>query len=75
MPEQRMDSRRSSSQVGVRDPSETVTVDLTRAQGWEVYDLLVARAVALAAAETEARASFGSRKYRDAAERVRSALL
>jgi hypothetical protein len=61
-------------QVGVRDPDERVTVEVTRAQAWDIYDQLVARAVALEKVEDEAYQGLGSGRYRNAANEVRRAL-
>ena len=64
------DSRQSES----ADLNDPITLPVTRAQAWTVYDLLVSRAVALESAETEGRCYLGSRHYRDAANSVREAL-
>lgn len=58
------------NQAGVREPDSPVTVTVSRAQAWTIYDLLVAKAVVLEANEDEARCHIGSRKYRDAANEV-----
>lgn len=52
-----------------------IAVNLTVEQGWAVYDLTVAKAVALEANEDYGRCDLGSRRYRDAASTLRASLM
>lgn len=65
---------RGGSEAAIRDQNGPVTVVLTRAQAWDIYDLTVARAVALHDLEIQACGPMGAKRYRDAADVLRGVL-